>query len=77
MDTMPIMSSTMSPFRKWEVAQAVEHAPLKVWITCSILHSGCIFSLRLFSVLTSGPHWSIKGCGESAYKRSLAAYQKE
>ena len=66
--------------RDWDVAQAVEHRPVMVWITRSILHSGCLCSL--------GYQWStnkyIKGydmfchvCRRVHVKDPLVAYQKE
>ena len=61
-----------------DIAQAVEHLPVRVWIRVDT------FAYGLFSVLTSGLQlvhqrlWCVLSClWESAYKRSLAAYQKE
>ena len=70
--------------REWDVAQAVEHPPVKVSIIRSILHSGCICSLGYFPFKPVVHNWSIKGCGMCCpvcgkvhIKRSLAAYWKE
>ena len=39
---------------RWDIAQAVEHAAVKVWI---------LLQFGLFSIPTSVHNWSIKGCG--------------
>ena len=50
----------------WEVAQAVEHSSVNVWILLhgeSILHGGSIYSLGYFPFQLVVHNWSIKGCG--------------
>ena len=67
----------------WDITQAVEHSHVKVAIIQSSLHGRCICSLGVFSVPTSGPElihqrlwYVLSRLLESAYKRSLVAYQK-
>ena len=83
-----LISLTMSclylqQFRARDVAQAVEHSPEKV----GIIWSSCMvdaFVVWAVSVPTSGPwlvhqrlSYVLPCLLESAYKRPLAAYQKE
>ena len=49
-----------------DVAQAVEHSGVEVWILLhggTILHSECIFSLDYFPFQPVVYNWSTKGCG--------------
>ena len=63
----PALPPYWSHFLEWEdVAQAVEHSAVKVWILLhggSILHGGCICSLGYFLFQPVVHNWSIKGCG--------------
>ena len=49
-----------------DVAQAVEHSAIKVWILVQgglILHGVCICSLGYFPLKPLVHNWSTKGCG--------------
>ena len=49
----------------WDVAQAVEHSVVMVWILLyggSILHGGCICSLGYFPLQPVVHNWFIKSC---------------
>ena len=46
-----------------DVAQVVEHPPVKVLIIRLILHSGYICSLGYFAFQPVVHNWSMKGCG--------------
>ena len=48
--------------RERDIAQMVEHPPLKVKIIWSILYSGCICSLGYFPFQPVVYNWSIKDC---------------
>ena len=63
-----------------DIAQAVEHSPVKkVGIIRLSLYGRCICSLGYFPFqLVHQKLWYVLSClWESAYKRSLAAYWKE
>ena len=65
---------------KRDIAQAVVHPPVKILIIRSTLHSGCICSLGYFPFRPVVHQWLwyvLSYLLESAYKTSLAAYQKE
>ena len=56
-------SASVTPALEWDVAQAIEHQPVKDTIIRSILHSRCICSLSYFPFQPVVHKWSIKGCG--------------
>ena len=73
---------SLNTFWGRDVAQAVEHSAVKVWIPLhgrSILHARSICSLGYFQFqpVVHQRLWHVLSClCESAYKRSLAGYQK-
>ena len=55
---IPMFVEALS-LRGRDVAQAIEHSAVKVWI---LLHGGCIFSLGYFPFQSVVPNWFIKDC---------------
>ena len=85
-DAMPIIGHPYLFLNEgWDVAQAVKHTAVKVWVLLhggSTMHGGNICSLGYFLFQPVVHNWSIKGlcclvCGKVHIKRSLSAYRKE